>query len=110
MIDLFDAKQTHNLALTTSLADYVVVMGANGTVSQQGSPLEILEISLVDQQQGTNGVVETDTAEGVLHDRKLDTTNFNEGKLITEEEIQIGRVSRNACKYITMQANSLPDH
>jgi ABC-type glutathione transport system ATPase component len=104
LIDLLNDKQTHNLSLTTSLADYVVVMGADGKISQQGSPLEILECSLVEQHQGINGVFETDEVEDeVLHDRKLDTTNSNEGKLIMEEDIQIGRVSGTACEYSTMK-------
>lgn len=87
--------QTHNVALTSSIADYIVSVGLDGVAREIGNDIsEAAEIDPIlareveqeaDKTQVENEVVDTVTKEGEKN-----------GKLILAEEIVEGRVRRRS--------------
>lgn len=92
--------QTHNVTLTTSLADFVVTLGSNGQVSAQDSIPEALmkDAALAEE-------VEEEEEEVKKEEEVVDGKPEEEGKkkpagkLVLAEEIAIGSVSWASCEY-----------
>jgi hypothetical protein len=87
--------QTHNVAMASPLADYVVSFSRDGRVASHGSALNAVAESLT---------VSPELVEGTLNEEKrtddqgLDATAKQaDGKLIVAEEIAEGQVSWDAC-------------
>ena len=81
---------THNIALTAGIADYVVMLGRNGRVVEQGTTQEILkkEPTLRKQVEQEQVDADTDGKEGLGEPKDDDA----KGKLMVPEEKAIGRV------------------
>ena len=94
------ALQSHNLALTAPLADFMVSMGPNGLIQAKGSPAEVLgsDPALTQAFELEKEAVELDQHEEEEHD-KFSTTDAKGGKLIVDEEVEVGNVGRRACQF-----------
>ncbi|TDL17911.1 P-loop containing nucleoside triphosphate hydrolase protein [Rickenella mellea] len=87
---------THNVALTSSIADFVITLGKNGRVSDHGSISDILKKdaklrAAFEKEKALAEKVEVDK-EGEQDDEKKKVA----GKLIVPEEKAMGRVERAA--------------
>ena len=83
--------QTHNVAMASPLADYVVTLGTDGRVAGNGSVSDAIAFS-------------PELVEDILdEEKKIDqegpdaTAKQTDGKLIVAEEIAEGHVSWDAC-------------
>ncbi|KAJ7067894.1 hypothetical protein C8F01DRAFT_1116132 [Mycena amicta] len=88
---------THNVALASPIADFVVTIGANGRIKSQGTVAEALR---QDSAFAKEVVAEKQVLEQVVDLEPTPTESKKDGnkdgKLILEEELQIGRVQWNA--------------
>ncbi|KAJ7680686.1 hypothetical protein DFH06DRAFT_1163946 [Mycena polygramma] len=88
---------THNVAMTSKIADFVVSLGLDGRVRSQGSVADALES---DEQLAKEVVKEQETLEAA--EKEIDSEPATEepakkdGKLIIPEEIALGHVSWKA--------------
>ncbi|KAH8986094.1 hypothetical protein EDB92DRAFT_1949372 [Lactarius akahatsu] len=90
---------THNVAMTTPLADYVVLLGKDGRIDRRGSISDALkkDKALAKELPEGTRVIED-------NEKKIDSQELNEtvksadGKLILAEEIAEGNVSRDAVR------------
>ncbi|GJE96044.1 multidrug resistance-associated ABC transporter [Phanerochaete sordida] len=90
---------THNVALTMSLAHFVVALGADGTIAKQGAPAEVFagDPALAERVRHEQQALELDALEEHEGAAKTDAP-AKEGKLVVAEEIAVGRVSWKAIK------------
>jgi ABC-type multidrug transport system ATPase subunit len=101
---------THNVALVTPVADYVVSLGGDGRVVAARPPSETVlnDRELVEQithkQEALqlDGNLEDDEDE---HDQKAPAKG---AKLVVEEEVQQGHISWNAIKLFTSALSGWP--
>jgi hypothetical protein len=93
---LIFTEQTHNVALASTVAQYVVSFGKGGRILSQGSISDALKINpaLAEDSAAEQGLA--DKADGSNSDPK--PSQAAGGKLIVAEEMQEGHVSRDACK------------
>ena len=89
--------QTHNVAMASPLADFVVSLGTDGRIATQGSVSDALKKNkaLAEEVKHEEEAVELDETE----DRVEGPAEEKKGKLVLAEEIEEGHVSREACKY-----------
>ncbi|KAJ7029298.1 P-loop containing nucleoside triphosphate hydrolase protein [Mycena alexandri] len=104
---------THNVALTTPIADFAVTFGPDGRVQSQGSISELTKRGpLVAQIRKDQRVLdktdqEIDTEDPVAS--AVDISKPADGKLIVAEEIQMGHVSSSALKmYLLAMGGKYP--
>ncbi|CAK5274807.1 unnamed protein product [Mycena citricolor] len=87
---------THNVALTSPIADFTVSIGSNGRISSQGSIAEVIEHDVAvaaeanQELQALEEVVDPAPVEDQPSKAKSD------GKLILAEEVQLGKVKFSA--------------
>ncbi|TDL20537.1 P-loop containing nucleoside triphosphate hydrolase protein [Rickenella mellea] len=86
---------THNVALTSSMADFVITLGKNGRVTDHGSISDILKKdaklrAAFEKEKALAEKVESDKEGGDDDERKV------AGKLVVLEEKAMGRVERAA--------------
>ncbi|PSR81762.1 hypothetical protein PHLCEN_2v6271 [Hermanssonia centrifuga] len=90
--------QTHNIAMASPLADFVVSLGTNGKIASQGSVTEALakdsklEEEFTHEKEAIELDVDEDEDEKDLEDEKERT----DGKLTVAEEVRMGNVSKGA--------------
>jgi ABC-type glutathione transport system ATPase component len=86
--------QTHNVALASTLAQFVVVLG-NGRIVSQGSVSDTLKSNraLAEKFEADQGL--TETLDNVT-DPEPKPPNPSNGKLVVAEEVEQGRVSWSA--------------
>ena len=98
---IFTPPQTHNIALTRPIADFVVALGNGGLVVSQGSldqalreDTELYEELKAEVENLAKADLEVDkpTAD--------DTMTPEDGKLVVAEEIEEGHISWKARKYL----------
>ncbi|KAJ7049448.1 hypothetical protein C8F01DRAFT_1352344 [Mycena amicta] len=90
---------THNIALTKKLADFVVSVGLDGRVHGEPSISAALAHDKVLAQEASTAEEILDKSDEKVDDAdpaNADEPKTPDGKLIIEEEIEIGRVSRDA--------------
>ncbi|KAF9813950.1 hypothetical protein IEO21_05386 [Rhodonia placenta] len=89
---------THNVALATPVAGFIVAMGIDGRVYSQGSLSDALE----DVTQLAKDIVEerqaAETAEDVTDKIEVSAKASKSGKLVVAEEIAIGHVGLKSMK------------
>ncbi|KAH8072269.1 hypothetical protein BXZ70DRAFT_1074090 [Cristinia sonorae] len=86
---------THNIALASPIADFVVSLGRNGRISQQGSLSKVLA-----KDASLSAELKVEEKELVKADETIDDSNVpdgeiklaQDGKLVVAEEIAVGRV------------------
>lgn len=90
--------QTHNVAMVSPIADFVVSLGTDGTVSSQGSVSDALakDSKLLQEAAKDQEVLEKteEEVDGVAPEGKPKEA---EGKLIMAEEVEEGHVSLESC-------------
>ena len=79
------------------IADFVVVLGGNGRIASQGSLDKALEEDheLLDELKADEN--ELARADSEVGSSKVGGQDAKNGKLVVAEEINEGRVGRNAC-------------
>jgi hypothetical protein len=97
--------QTHSLAVTKSVANFVVSLGTDGRVVSQGSLSDALarDQKLSDEFEHDKELVELEQVEETIAEPIVpvlvaEQNHQEDGKLILEEEIALGSVSKSACK------------
>lgn len=93
-------SQTHNISLTSPLAEFVLSMGPNGRVKSKGHPSEVLpkDPELAEELAADSDGGELDESDDEVQEEEA--ADPKEGKLVIAEEIAVGSVSWNACKFI----------
>ncbi|KAH7914592.1 hypothetical protein BJ138DRAFT_1143462 [Hygrophoropsis aurantiaca] len=96
---------THNVAMTSSIAQFVVSLGSNGRIISQGPVSDATSIdsriltNSTDEQETVNGEVESiETAETVGVEEESIPETKEDAKLVVAEEILEGHVSWHAFK------------
>ena len=90
--------QTHNVAMASPVADFVVSLGTDGRVASQGSMSKVLakDKGLSKEIDEENKVIEK--AEHTVDDQQpVEESKKSDGKLIVAEEISVGHISWPAC-------------
>ncbi len=97
-VSVLKYSQTHNVAMASPLADFVVSIGVDGRIASQGSVSEALakDSKLAEEFKHEEEAIELDENEDV--DEVAGTTD---GKLIVAEEIEVGHVSLGACMFFS---------
>jgi hypothetical protein len=118
----YTLTQTHNLALASPIAQFVVALGNDGRIKSQGSLTAALQAdaTLAEELKVEQEAIKTDELEDAVKNEKTKDASSElqdqandaeeedeEGKLIMDEEIEIGRVSWDAWKiyYSAMGGN-----
>ncbi|KAJ7061977.1 hypothetical protein C8F01DRAFT_986919, partial [Mycena amicta] len=102
---------THNIALTKKLADFVVSVGLDGRVHGEPSISAALAHDKVLAQEASADEEILDKSDEKVDDAdpaNVDEPKTPDGKLIIEEEIEIGRVSREAVTMFLRAHSSRP--
>jgi hypothetical protein len=100
--------QTHNVALTTPVADNVVALGTDGRIISQGAPTETI---ITDEAMAAEIAHEQEAIEFEedLEEQTEDTKMAGKGsKLVMAEEAQEGHVSWKAINLIASNISSWP--
>lgn len=94
--------QTHNVALASPVANFVVSMNADGRVASQGSLANILAVDADLSNQLAEESKEIERAEEEVDEADLDVPvkKSGTGKLIMDEEIALGNVGWQACEHL----------
>ena len=89
-------RQTHNVAMASPLADFVVSLGTDGRIATQGNINDALKKNkaLAKEVKHEEEAAELDETE----ERVEGTAEDKKGKLVLAEEIEEGHVSREACE------------
>ncbi|KAH8997805.1 P-loop containing nucleoside triphosphate hydrolase protein [Lactarius hatsudake] len=88
---------THNVAMATPLADYVVLLGKDGRIARRGSVSDALEKDKVLAKEFAEGTSAIKADEKKINSEKPEeTAKLADGKLILVEEISEGNVSWDA--------------
>ena len=95
------ALQTHNIALTRPIAQYVVAMSSNGSIDSQGSLTNVLAEDTSLRQEMEKEEQELYRAEQAIDADKVEEAMSapTSGKLVVEEELELGRVRWDARKW-----------
>ncbi|EMD39554.1 hypothetical protein CERSUDRAFT_150095 [Gelatoporia subvermispora B] len=85
---------THNVALATPIAHFVVSMGSDGRIASQGSLAKVLAVDRALSAQLAEGSIEIEKAEERIDESNPDESarKGSDGKLIVDEEIAVGHV------------------
>jgi hypothetical protein len=99
-LDVYGFGKTHNLALASPLADFIVAMNADGQIISRGSVSEVLE-NAKDLREEIEKERKAVDAEEAIESAVIDGNNDKkevkkDGKLVAAEEVAVGRVSRKA--------------
>ena len=96
---LLNHFQTHNVALASTVAQFVVCLQGSGKISAQGPIAEVV--------RNSKGFIEELNASGKSVHKASDVvdpqpnpsnSDPSTGKLTVPEEMEVGHVSRNACE------------
>jgi hypothetical protein len=91
--------QTHNIAMTSPIADYVVSLGLDGRVASRGAVSDAVTKDKTFAGKLVEEVQVIKDEEKLIDQEEPDATAKQaDGKLIVAEEIAEGHVSWDACK------------
>lgn len=99
---MYHLLQTHNVALASPLADFVISL-RDGHVISQGSVTDALseDQQLAEEYKHEEEAIELDEHEQIesvqAHDLAGAVADAKDGKLVVAEEIAVGHVSGKAC-------------
>ncbi|KAH9911177.1 P-loop containing nucleoside triphosphate hydrolase protein [Epithele typhae] len=103
---------THNVAMVSPIADFVVDMGADGRIVSQGSlstalahDTKLLKELKQDEEEMKKASQELDAEEDEDEDQEA---KKDAGKLVVEEETELGHVGWDALKLFIMNMSSTP--
>lgn len=89
---------THNVAMTSRLAENVVEIASDGTISQRASVSEALGGNPKLLAKAAEDAEAIQKANDTVDEPKPDDAGKTSGKLIADEEVALGRVSMKASK------------
>ncbi|KAI0052966.1 hypothetical protein FA95DRAFT_1579668 [Auriscalpium vulgare] len=90
---------THNVAMVSPIAEYVVSLGRDGTIASRGSVFEALAKSLFLQEELAEEIQEVQTDDREINAQSPDKpVKHADGKLILAEEVAEGHVSWDSLK------------
>jgi hypothetical protein len=98
--------QTHNVALTKPVAEYVVAFGTDGRIISQGAPEILADAHLTEEMRHEQEAIELE--EDFDEESEANKASANGSKLIVAEEIQEGHVSFKAAKLLLVNLSSWP--
>lgn len=103
-------RKTHNIALTSPIAAFVLSMASSGRMQTMGSPSDVLGRVPELAQEFAQEMESLDMNEGeeVLHD--TGAVSAKESKLVVAEEIALGNVSWSACALSKFFISRLTHH
>ena len=90
--------QTHNVAMTSPIADFVVSLGSDGRVLSQGTLSKVLATNKTLTKELKAGRSELRRAEETLDGEAPVVHEGKSGKLMVAEEVAEGHVSWAACE------------
>ncbi|KAL4247262.1 hypothetical protein ABKN59_006864 [Abortiporus biennis] len=100
---------THNIALASPIAEYVVSLGSDGRISSQGSLSNILAKDKKLSVEVAKKSKEIAEANMHVNEEKPDESAKKAvGKLIVEEEVELGHVGWNALKLLFSNMGECP--
>ena len=91
--------KTHNVALVSPIADFVVDVGSNGRILSQGSLSNALSRDAELRQELQQEEEEILKEEKDMNDGQIDDdlVKQNSGRLVVEEETEVGHVGWRVC-------------
>lgn len=98
-------QQTHNVAMASAIAQYIVAMGTDGRIASCGAPSDVIaqDAQLAAKVEHEQAAIATDEAADAATDSEITPTKVVDapqgGKLTLAEEIQEGHVSWQACEF-----------
>ena len=102
---LIGGLQTHNVAMASPIADFVVSLGTDGRVASQGTLSKVLakdhKLSEEVAEEREELKKAEDEVDAVEPDSE-DAPKKSDGKLVVAEEISEGHVSWSARKYLIL--------
>lgn len=90
--------QTHNVAMTGPIADFVVSLGTDGRILSQGTMSKALAANKALSKELKAGELELHKAEETIDGEVPEVREGKSGKLIVAEEVAVGHVSWSACE------------
>ena len=87
---------THNVALASPVASFVVSLGTNGRVANKGTPSQLLLTDKEMQEEIEESKEENKKEDEVIDEDDVKKGDKKDGKLVLSEEIAEGHVSWNA--------------
>lgn len=97
--------KTHNVAIASPIADFVIALGTDGRITSQGSLSNVLKSDkklLAEVEEETQ---EIENAEHVIDPAETEIPTkdrSSDGKLVVAEEIAEGHVGWPACTYVLL--------
>ncbi|KAL9711361.1 hypothetical protein Ac2012v2_005906 [Leucoagaricus gongylophorus] len=92
---------THNIALTSGLADFIVSIGGNGTILSQGTDMSVAisqNSKLISEMKSNEETQDTREAASDHEKNPTPMDGVPQGKLIVAEDIQQGHITWKAMK------------
>jgi ABC-type methionine transport system ATPase subunit len=98
---VLNIHQTHNVAMASPLADYVVSLGQDGQIASRGSVSDVLKKDKTLAKEFAEGVRTIKDNEKKIDSEEPDeTAKPTDGKLILAEEVAEGNVSWDAGEHV----------
>ena len=98
--------QTHNVAMTGQIADFVVSLGTDGRILSQGTMSKALATNKALTKELEAGKLELHKAEEMVDGEAPEVREGKSGKLIVAEEVAEGHVSWSACESPSFAQNA----
>lgn len=95
---LVNLLQTHNVAMTGPIADFVVSLGSDGRILTQGTMSTALATSKALTKELKAGKSELHRAEETVDGEVPEIHEGKSGKLMVAEEVAEGHISWSACE------------
>ncbi|KAH7319538.1 P-loop containing nucleoside triphosphate hydrolase protein [Rhizoctonia solani] len=94
---------THNVAMVSEVADFVVSLGTSGRIVSQGYVSEVLRTNArfkaeFEKEKHAEAVAVTEVINGIEEERPKNATTKGDGKLMVEEEVTTGHIGWPAIK------------
>jgi hypothetical protein len=92
---MWDMLQTHNVAMASPIAEFVISLSAEGQIASRGSISDalVLDDTLAHQVKEEVLLIEKDKEDAIVEEQLDATAKQADGKLILAEDIAEGHVS-----------------
>ena len=94
-----NASQTHNVAMTSPIADFVVSLGSDGRIISQGTMSTALATSKTLSKGLKAAEAQLHKVEETVDGEVPEASESKSGKLMVTEEVAEGHVSWSACEF-----------
>ena len=97
--------QTHNVTMASPIADFVISLGTDGRITSQGSIANALNSNKKLAAEVAREEAEMEKAEATVNEQALEPPKQDAGKLVVEEEVEVGHVGRQASRLSSSQSS-----